>query len=418
MIDPVAVGSTGQVDTEDPSATSTPDSGGPSPAPSGADAPGDVAPSSDEPRIETAVMAVHQAAVSPTIEEMKLRDIKRDRFQLRVEDGSLTEVEAHASRLVECENLDSLPKPVVSKSDNPDLDGHLLSGHARCRACEKQGRETIAVHRVFVRTDLEALAVAVAENVCHGLRLTDEDRRHQASILEKAGMPRVEIARVFGVTPGTITKWLGRADPVPSVSAEERDRVLRNRALKLTDIAAQLGISTSAACKARKKLFAVVELPAANPQPVELPVEVDRDGGPERGNAPASSPRPQPTESGHAVECEATETISQICGKAVPSETGAQQSPFPTSRADVPGPKGDLLRQCDEFKRYLAQVDVAALNLADQSVTAQIKHIVGGLERLARSINDNRVRAVVVTTNVQLSAGSNVEEKVALEAAA
>jgi transposase len=151
------------------------------------------------------------------------------------------------------DNLESLPLPVVSASDDPDLDMVGMDGRHTILAHKPQGHKKIRCRRFPVSSEVEILAEAARLNVSHGLPLRTIDRKTVAVRLWQGGLKAPEIADSVGRSERTVRGWL---KPHKDNAKEARARkalALHEQGLSHRDIAAKLGTSKATVTRDLKR---------------------------------------------------------------------------------------------------------------------------------------------------------------------
>jgi len=173
------------------------------------------------------------------IVELELKDLTIPQGLLpRVLTGTVEEKVEEYKEMIE-EGVEFDPVLVWEREDGTYW---VIDGVHRIEAHKRAGKERIKAKLVKCRDELEYRIKAIQANLKHGLALSKGERPLLAQTLYRQGLSEEEIRKVFGVSKGTVRKWLA---PVKQEEKEKKIRKaleLRERGWSLEKIAKELGV--------------------------------------------------------------------------------------------------------------------------------------------------------------------------------
>ena len=144
--------------------------------------------------------------MKPTIDEIKLSEVKFDEVIYPRKDHDPVLVQRYADVLDE---IEAGQKYIAVSADNKLLDGkHRWLAYRKVH--ESNGDRTIQVFRYDVSTPHEQLKLAAKLNSDHGWQLTDSDKRHTAIGMHGYGCTYEDIASTLSVGRSKVSAWLSQ----------------------------------------------------------------------------------------------------------------------------------------------------------------------------------------------------------------
>lgn len=162
----------------------------------------------------------HSASSPQTEDRLRARLIDF-RFEPNLRIDSLVASEGNQVRLIE----HRAPAAMVSRYAQQMKAGatfpaivvngrnEVIDGNTRRHAATKAGKDTIAAYICDELTDLEARALSVELNQCHGLSMTEEELHAfvNAVVAEGQVLDAKAYARMTGVSASTLARWVQQA---------------------------------------------------------------------------------------------------------------------------------------------------------------------------------------------------------------
>lgn len=167
----------------------------------------------------------------------------------RIDSESGKQVESVAAEYAD-HDASKFPPIVLAYAPGTELHNVLLSGATRLRAAQIRGEKEILAEYRPVSDETEAFALAVTDNLRHGMRLTKKETRLAAHRLMQTGKSVEAVAEVFGVTVSTVNRW---TKSLRERAAKAKKQVILDSNASTKEAATKAGLSARQVRRLRNK---------------------------------------------------------------------------------------------------------------------------------------------------------------------